>query len=405
MKLWHRESLAEEPGCILTHDVFRHEMRPLRPRMNGSDSPRMNPEQRYRAALERGKLLPDAAQAALVRRTRALFEALDPATQRRRGVLDGLRGMIGTAKRPPVKGLYIWGDVGRGKSLLVNLFYDALPFEDKLRIHFHSFMQYVHEELKELGNRQDPLALVADGLSRDTRVICFDEFHVSDIADAMILGGLLESLFDRGVTLVATSNIAPDDLYKNGLQRARFLPAIELIKAHTDVVSLDGEVDYRLRALERAEIYHSPLDDKAESALRDAFQGLSPDHVAESPVIEIAGREVNAVRGAEGIAWFEFSELCETPRSAADYIEIARRFHTVLVSGVPLLHDEKRDSALRFVHMVDALYEHRVNLIVSAESTPNSLYRGSALKVKMARAVSRLEEMQSREYLARQHAP
>lgn len=365
----------------------------------------MNPEQRYRAALESGELLPDAAQATLVRKTQALFEALNHATQRRRGVLDGLRGMIGTNKRPPVKGLYIWGDVGRGKSLLVNFFYDALTFEDKLRIHFHSFMQYVHDELKALGNRQDPLALVADGLSRDTRVICFDEFHVSDIADAMILGGLLSNLFDRGVTLVATSNIAPDDLYKNGLQRARFLPAIELIKTQTDVVTLDGEVDYRLRALERAEIYHSPLDDKAESALRDAFQGLSPDHVVEAPLIEIAGREIQAVRGAEGIAWFEFKDLCETARNAADYIEIARRFHTVLVSGIPLLHDEKRDSTLRFVHLVDALYEHKVNLIASAAATPNSLYRGEVLRVKMARAASRLEEMQTRDYLARQHAP
>lgn len=365
----------------------------------------MIPEQRYRNALETGELQADAAQAALVARTQLLFEALIRPLERPRSVLDGLRGMIRNQTRTPVKGLYIWGSVGRGKTLLVNNFYDALPFEDKLRIHFHSFMQYVHGELKALGNRQDPLAMVAEGLCGDTRIICFDEFHVSDIADAMILGGLLRKLFQLGVTLVATSNIAPDDLYKDGLQRARFLPAIEMIKTHTEVFTLDGEFDYRLRALERAEIYHYPLDGHAETSLREAFDGLLPDNVMESPVIEVAGRGVTAVRAAEGIAWFEFSELCETPRSASDYIEIARRFHTVLVSGVPILDDDKRDSTLRFVHLVDAFYEHRVNLIASAGAPPDSLYRGKSLKVKVARAMSRLQEMQSREYLARQHAP
>ena len=365
----------------------------------------MSPEQRYRSALDRGEFLPDPAQAALVARTQLLYETLIRDAERPRSMLAGLRGMIRGETPPAVKGLYIWGGVGRGKTLLVNNFYDSLPFEEKLRIHFHSFMQYVHGELKALGNRQDPLTLVADGLCEDTRVICFDEFHVSDIADAMILGGLLRELFVRGITLVATSNIAPDDLYKDGLQRARFLPAIELIKTHTEVVTLDGEVDYRLRALERAEIYHCPLDDNADSALNSAFENLSPEQVVECPVIEIAGREIEAVRTAEGIAWFHFPVLCETPRSAADYVEIARRYHTVVVSGIPRFDDEKKDSALRFVHLVDALYEHRVNLIASADARPASLYTGGRLEVKMARAVSRLEEMQTRDYLARRHAP
>jgi cell division protein ZapE len=365
----------------------------------------MNPEQRYRAALEKGELLPDSAQSSLVARTQSLYEALNRTADRPRGVIDGLRVMIRSERRRPVKGLYVWGDVGRGKTVLVNNFYDALPFDDKLRIHFHSFMQYVHGELKALGNLQDPLASVAGGLCRDTRVICFDEFHVSDIADAMILGGLLGNLFERGVTLVATSNIPPDDLYKGGLQRARFLPAIDLIKAHTDVITLDGDVDYRLRALERAEIYHCPLDDKADSALLNAFEGLSPDNVIEAPAVEVSGRGISAVRTAEGVAWFKFGELCATPRNAADYIEIARRFHTVLVSCVPLLDDEKRDSALRFVHLVDAFYEHKVNLIVSAAAPPDALYRGRKLGVKIARAISRLEEMQTRDYLSRRHTP
>jgi cell division protein ZapE len=365
----------------------------------------MSPKQRYEAAIECGDLLADPAQADVVVRTQALFEALTDNAPRSNSILEGLWGLIGGAGRPPLKGLYIWGGVGRGKSHLVNDFHDTLPFDDKLRIHFHAFMQYVHEELRAISKRQDPLSFVADGLSRDARVICFDEFHVSDIADAMILGGLLAALFDRGVTLIATSNIAPDDLYKGGLQRSRFLPVIDLIHTHTEVVKLDGALDYRLRALERAEIYHCPLDNRAESALLAAFEGLSPEHVSEAAEIQITGREISAVRVGDGIAWFDFPALCETPRSAVDYIEIARRFHTVLVSGVPRLDDEKRDSALRFVHLVDALYEHNVNLIVSADAGPDELYSGERLQVKFARAASRLREMQTREYLAREHGP
>jgi len=365
----------------------------------------MSPKKRYETAIERGDLLPDPAQAGVVVRTQALFETLTDTVPRSRSMLEGLRGFIGGAGRPPLKGLYIWGGVGRGKSHLANDLHDTLPFDDKLRIHFHAFMQYVHEELKAISNRQDPLSFVADGLSRDARIICFDEFHVSDIADAMILGGLLAALFDRGVTLVITSNIAPGDLYKDGLQRSRFLPVIDLIHTHTEVVNLDGVLDYRLRALERAEIYHCPLDDRAESALLAAFEGLSPEHVSETPEIQILGREISAVRVGDGIAWFDFPALCETPRSAGDYIEIARRFHTVLVSKVPRLNDEKRDSALRFVHLVDALYEHNVNLLVFADAGPGELYSGKRMEVKFARAASRLQEMQTREYLAREHGP
>lgn len=365
----------------------------------------LTPRQRYLAAVERGELLPDPAQAEVVDRTQALYQALTRNSEKPKSILDGLRGIIRERNRAPVKGLYVWGGVGRGKTMLVNIFHDALPFDGKLRIHFHAFMQYVHSELKALGHRESPLALVADGLARDTRVICFDEFHVSDIADAMILGGLLEGLFERGVTLVATSNVAPDGLYKDGLQRTRFLPAIELIKQHTRVVEFDSSLDYRLRALERVEIYHHPLDRQSEVGLSQAFRELGPENVAESPVFEIAGRGVAAVRAADGIAWFDFAALCETPRSAADFIEIARRFHTVLIARVPRLGDEKRDSALRFIHLIDALYERSVNLVISAESPPGTLYTGRRLAQKFARAASRLEEMQTRDYLAREHMP
>jgi cell division protein ZapE len=363
------------------------------------------PRQRYRSAVERGELLPDSAQAELVGRTQALYEALTQNSTRPRSILDGLRELIAERNRAPVKGLYIWGGVGRGKTLLVNYFHEALPFEGKLRIHFHAFMQYVHGELRSLNHQQNPLATVADGLARDTRVICFDEFHVSDIADAMILGGLLKELFERGITLVATSNIAPDELYKGGLQRARFIPAIELIKEHTHVLELGSILDYRLRALERVEIYHHPLDPQAEVGLSDAFEKLCPENVVELPAIEIAGRSLEALWAADGIAWFDFAALCETPRSAADYIEIARRFHTVLVARVPRLCDEKLDGALRFIHLIDALYERSVNLVISAEAAPAELYTGHRLRQRFARAASRLVEMQTRDYLARRHMP
>ena len=370
-----------------------------------ADSRRSTPRQRYVSAVEHGELLPDPAQARLVDCTQELYETLTRDSAKPRNILDGLRGIIRDRDRTPIKGLYIWGGVGRGKSMLVNEFHDALPFESKLRIHFHAFMQYIHGELKALARRENPLELVADGLARDTRVICFDEFHVSDIADAMILGGLLQRLFERRVTLVATSNIAPDELYRNGLQRARFLPAIDLIKKHTRVVELDSVLDYRLRALERVEIYHHPLDAQAEAALSDAFEKLSPEGVVQPALIEIAGRSVDALRAAEGIAWFDFAALCETPRSAADYIEIARRFHTILLARVPRLDDENRDGTLRFIHLIDALYERSVNLIISAQGPAESLYAGRKLKQKFARAASRLEEMQTRDYLAREHMP
>lgn len=365
----------------------------------------LTPRRRYLAALERGDLMPDPEQADLVDRTEALHQELVAASPAPRGLLNGLREIIADRSRTPVKGLYVWGGVGRGKTLIVNNFHDALPFEDKRRVHFHAFMQFVHGELKLLGQQEDPLDLVAGKIAEDTRVLCFDEFHVSDIADAMILGGLMKALFRRGVTLVATSNIAPDDLYKDGLQRARFLPAIELIKTHTHVIRLDGGLDYRTRALERGDIYYSPLDERADSGLRSAFEGLNPENAVEAPVIDVAGREIAAERAADGIAWFGFGALCESPRSAADYIEIARRFHTLILSGVPRLDDERRDSVLRFVHLVDALYEHSVNLVISAEAPPAGLYAGGRLAQKFARTASRLEEMQTHDYLSRPHTP
>ncbi len=360
------------------------------------------PRQRFLEEIEQGRLHHDAAQMHAVDAFEALHKRMlhAPAPRSRAGALFG---RFGSRRAPPVPGIYLWGGVGRGKTLIMNAFFDALPFASKLRVHFHAFMHYIHEELKARGPERDPLRLVADGLAADTRIICFDEFQVEDITDAMLLGSLLKALFERGVTFVATSNTAPARLYWDGLQRSRFLPAIELIEDHTEVLHLESGVDYRLRALERADTYHCPLGDRADRALARCFRALCPFGAVEGEVLAIAGRELPTRMTGEGTAWFEFEVLCATARSSVDYMEIARRFHSVLVADIPLLDDDRLDDALRFVHLVDVLYERCVNLIVSAGAPPAALYTGKRLKARYARTRSRLVEMQSRDYLSRAH--
>lgn len=356
----------------------------------------------YRAELEEGTVQPDPAQARVARLLGDLQRRLVHAGRGRR---SRLLPVLRRSRRQPETGLYIWGDTGRGKTWLMDLFFEALPFPDKLRRHFHRFMADVQEELRGLQYRQNPLEAVAEGLARSARVICFDEFFVSDIADAMILGNLFECLFRRGVTLVATSNVAPKDLYKDGLQRARFLPAIDLIQAHTTVVHMEGHQDFRLRTLERAEIYHSPLDEAARVSLTRSFEGIAPRVCWRPNGLKVLGRIIPTVRLADGAAWFEFADICDGPRSPADYIDIARGFHSVLVSGIPVLDETREDAARRFIALVDEFYDRNVKLIVSAEAPVDELYRGEKLGFEFRRTRSRLEEMQSREYLARPHVP
>jgi cell division protein ZapE len=365
----------------------------------------MTPMQRYLSELERGELLPDAAQLQAVEYTQRLYDTLLGESQASAGVWQRVRAWVSAREAAPGRGLYLWGGVGRGKTHIVNALHAALPFSDKMRVHFHGFMQLMHQKLKSLGGHEDPVAAIADDLAKDARIICFDEFHVSDITDAMLLGRLLDGLFSRGVMLVATSNIAPDDLYLGGLQREQFLPAIDLIKSHTDVVHLDNGVDYRLRVLERSEIYHCPLGAQAEQALSVCFEALAPENVQTDAVVVITGRDIHARGIADGVAWFEYAAICETPRSAGDYIEIARRYHTVLLSNVPVMDDEQRDRVVRFIHLVDEIYEHNVNLIISAAALPEALYTGEHLSVRFDRARSRLAEMQSHDYLAAKHLP
>ncbi|MBL4583972.1 MAG: AFG1 family ATPase [Pseudomonadales bacterium] len=366
----------------------------------------MTPIEKYQTDLTREDFNYDPAQETAVKQLQDLYERLTaPEPPASRGLLNRLINRTAPRPKQPIKGLYFWGGVGRGKTYLMDLFYECLPFENKTRIHFHRFMQKIHRNLKELEGTEDPLKTIGAQLASQARVICFDEFFVSDITDAMILGRLLEHMFENGMTLVTTSNIIPDGLYENGLQRSQFLPAIALLNQHTRVVRVDGGTDHRLRALQNAELYHSPLDDSAESSLSKSFQLLSCSNLEDSEPLIIEGREMKPKHSIEDVVWFEFDELCNGPRSQNDYIELSRIFHTVLISNVPKFTAETEDLARRFINLIDEFYDRSVKLIVSAEVAIEQLYTGKILAFEFERTSSRLLEMQSEEYLAREHKP
>ncbi|EDY87293.1 AFG1-family ATPase [gamma proteobacterium HTCC5015] len=308
-------------------------------------------------------------------------------------------------RRHDIRGLYIWGGVGRGKTMLMDIFSQAAQRPDIWRMHFHRFMAYVHDELRQLGHQPDTLTAVARKIAKQARVLCLDEFHVNDIGDAMILGTLLEALFQRRVTLITTSNRPPDDLYKDGLQRARFVPAIEALKAHCSVIELDNQTDYRLRTLQLENTYHSPLDSNAEAAMKQCFRAIVSNTHYQADFISINGRDIAHHGESEGAIWFEFSELCESARSQDDYLEIAAEHHSVFISNVPQMNDDNNDAARRFLNLLDVFYDCRVKVIISAEATANELYTGKRLSFEFDRATSRLLEMQSEEYLAQEHQP
>ena len=364
------------------------------------------PWQRYQIDLERDDFTHDVAQEQAVLLLQDLYERLLARRAQRGsgGLLGWLRKARGEVAEPEV-GLYLWGGVGRGKTYLVDTFYDCLPFSQKLRVHFHRFMQRVHAELNTLEGQKNPLEIVADRLAREAQVICFDEFFVTDIGDAMILGGLMEALFARGVSLVATSNIIPEKLYENGLQRQRFLPVIALVEKYTRVVNVDAGVDYRLRTLQQAELYHYPLDEGADESLQNSFQRLAVEAGKHWERLEINNRYLTCRCIADDVAWFDFDELCDGPRSQNDYIELARIFHAVLISGVPEFGPEQNDQARRFVNLVDEFYDRNVKLVLAAAKPLLELYTGGNLEFEFQRTVSRLQEMQSYDYLAREHKP
>lgn len=362
----------------------------------------MNVREAYEESLRRDSHHRDAAQETIV-------ADLDALQQRLQAHAPGWRRWLGFFKATRLAGndselgLYIWGGVGRGKTFLMDLFFESLSIEAKKRIHFHRMMHEVHDRLAQLGDIEDPLDQVADDIARDTRVLCFDEFFVSDIGDAMILARLLQGLFARGVTLVATSNSAPDDLYRDGLQRQRFLPAIEQLKKHTRVVCLDGDTDYRLQLLQQEGTYLSPDDAVAQSKLQHYFDETASSKVSQDRCLRVNGRDIPTRACAKSVAWFQFENICDGPRSQNDYIEIARWFPVVIVSEVPVFDETLENQARRFIALVDEFYDRRVKLIVSANADAVDLYRGERLSFEFDRTVSRLVEMQSAEYLAAPH--
>ena len=363
----------------------------------------MTPLEKYQTDLLNEGFYADAAQENAVRCTQELFDKLLLEGNTGSSLFKAIRQKFQKDKSNFIKGLYFWGGVGRGKTYLIDSFYDTLPFDEKQRIHFHRFMQMVHAQLRELNQVEDPLQIVADNIASETEVLCFDEFHVSDITDAMLLGGLLKALFDRGVVLVTTSNEAPDKLYWDGLQRERFLSAIVLIKEYTKVVNVDSGIDYRLRFLDKAEIYHSPVDERAGEMLTINFNHIAPNAVTEGSAIEIQGRMIQTICHADGVVWFDFDAVCDGPRGPADYIEIAKLFQTVLISDIPVMDELMNDKAKRFMILVDEFYDRNVKLIVSAAEYPHGLYTGKRLRKPFLRTISRLEEMHTHDYLAKQH--
>lgn len=353
----------------------------------------MNVLEFYEQALtQRGFQADDAQRRAVDRLQRSYDEWVEYKAQRS----NSFKRLI---NRPDVpRGVYMWGGVGRGKSFLMDSFYSVVPVVRKTRLHFHEFMRAVHRQLDELKGVADPLDEVAKRVARKYRLICFDEFHVSDIADAMILYNLLKALFDNGVSFVMTSNYEPSTLYPDGLHRDRMLPTIKLLQDNLDVMNIDAGIDYRKRALEQVDSYHSPLNADTDRALRHAFAGVA-ETADEDPIVDIEARKIKALRRAGGVIWFDFNTLCGGPRSQNDYLEIASRFHTVILSGIPQMSAAMSSEARRFTWLIDVFYDHKIKLIMSAAVAPEDLYTQGMLANEFHRTVSRIMEMQSREYM------
>ncbi len=360
-------------------------------------------EARLREGVAAHRLEFDPAQAEAAQRLDRLSAALTQSAKSFGATLRGYLPWLPAQVHAPQRGLYLWGGVGRGKTLLMDWFYESLRFPQRQRSHFYSFMRQVHAELRDAAPREQPLEAVAQRLAESARLICLDEFFVADIADAMILAGLFEGLYRRGVTLIATSNAPPDELYKDGLQRGRFLPAIELIKSRLDVVHLDGGVDYRLRQLERAPTYLDSRLADSTAQLRRRFAALAGDSADGPSTLMIEDRSITVLATGAGCAWFEFDELCTGPRSPNDYIELARMFHTVFISNIPQFTSADEDAARRFIAAIDEFYDRGVKLVVSAAAPPAALYHGERLHFEFQRAASRLVEMQTQKYLAAEH--
>lgn len=369
----------------------------------------MSLTEHYKTALKRPDMVHDAAQEQAIIKLEALSDRLT--TSNKSPLLAFLRKLsplqLLMQKRQPAQaqGIYLWGDVGRGKSWLMNLFYEELAIKEKSRIHFHHFMLDIHGQLSKLNKQKNPLQHIAKQLAKKYRVLCIDEFIVTNITDAMILSELLHTLFKHQVCLVATSNRVPDDLYLNGLQRDRFLPAIALIKKHTEVFHLDGGIDHRTSLLEIADVYYSPIAEITQQQIMQRMQELSITPVIENKTLTVLNREIKTISCSDEIAWFDFKTICTTPRAAQDYIELAQQFNTIIVSNIPIMDEFSDDKTRRFIYLIDELYDRKVKLIASACAEPEDLYQGNMLKFAFHRTSSRLIEMRSHLYLSQSHKP
>ena len=361
-----------------------------------ADHPQSFVDQAHQAAKSHGFLL-DAAQRRVLGHFQRLYDDLTESGHTENSLLRVF------LRQRPIRGLYLWGGVGRGKSFLMDAFFDSVPIERKSRVHFHRFMQDIHHRLRDMQGEENPLLHVARDISQQFRLLCLDEFQVTDIGDAMLMRNLLQGMFDQGLVLVTTSNQIPDDLYRNGLQRAQFLPAIDLLKGNLDVVHIDGGADYRLRVLEKGGVFHFPADARADAAMARTFEAIAGGPGERDVGLEIEGRAVRALRTGPGVAWFRLDDLCGGPRGQADYIELARRYHTVLISGVRRLGPAEADRRRRFTWMVDEFYDRRVKLILSAEAHLTELLQAGAGEAEVERTTSRLVEMQTHQYLSEGH--
>lgn len=363
----------------------------------------MNPIERYQEALKQKKFQEDEGQQASVYALNDLHQRIMLAQHQQNSITHRIRNLF--QRKKVVQGLYLWGGVGRGKTWLMDLFYDALPIKNKYRSHFHRYIREIHEQLDNHKGKKNPLRHIAREFSRQYRLLCLDEFHVSDITDAMILHGLLKALLEQGVILVFTSNIEPDDLYKEGLQRERFIPAIKLIKQFNNKLKIEDGIDHRLNTMQQNEAYYFPLNETNQIRLEQYFLRLCPCPPKTNTSLKINHRDLPVYKMADDVAWFIFDQMFNSPRAVADYIELAKLFHTVFISGIPYLSELNEDKTRRFIQLMDEFYDRNVKVIMSAVDTPEKLYQGKILKFEFERTVSRMEEMKSVNYLQKPHKP
>jgi cell division protein ZapE len=359
-----------------------------------------NPLPQYLKAFAHRGLVPDPAQTQALEALARVHQSLVKAHIQTSGhkIKHHFNKLFGL-KQHPVQGFYFWGGVGRGKTLLMDIFFDNIPFKAKQRLHFHVFMRHIHHELKRLEGLKNPLSTISKEIAKQTHIICFDEFFVDDVADAMILADLLQHLFHEGVTMVFTSNTEPDLLYKNGVQRHRFIPAIDLIKHHTTVMQIDQGVDYRSQSLIQSGVYFTPLNPDTQHRIEKEFLQLATGDVSYGHSVHIMDREIETIALAHSLVWFDFDKICVNYRSAQDYLELSEQFDTFIITQIPVMNEADNAAVKRFIHLIDVLYDQHCKLIISAQNLPQQLYQGMALSKEFQRTVSRLLEMQSHEYL------